>query len=140
MSELPSDEAKAIVQKELEGYITQMHKMKSKTMGGFAGVACLPYRLEEPMASQQPLKFREAPSLDQSTFVLCHNDLSQHNVIVDPTTLKINAILDWEYAGFYPKEVDGLFYTRSGPSVALGEEKDDVSALMKLIEGWKSEP
>ena len=36
-------------------------------------------------------------------YVFCHNDLSQHNVIVDHKSLRINAIVDWEYAGFFSK-------------------------------------
>lgn len=43
-------------------------------------------------------------------FVLCHDDLSQHNMVVDPQTLKIRAILDWEYAGFYPGYFEGPFW------------------------------
>ena len=37
---------------------------------------------------------------DARDLVFCHNDLSANNVIVDPKTLKIAAIIDWEYAGF----------------------------------------
>lgn len=29
-------------------------------------------------------------------YVFCHHDLSQHNIIVEPETLKIAAIVDWE--------------------------------------------
>jgi len=37
-------------------------------------------------------------------FVFCHNDLGQHNILVDPDTFQITAIVDWEYAGYYPPE------------------------------------
>ena len=46
--------------------------------------------------------------------------------LVDETSLKINAIIDWEYAGFFPTEFDGKFYLRPGPSAALQGEEDDV--------------
>jgi len=55
----------------------------------------------------------------------------------DGHEVKINAIIDWEYAGFYPKE--GAFYKRVGISMAIegknGEagEPDDVPVLMKII-------
>lgn len=45
----------------------------------------------------------------------CHNDLSQHNVIVDSRTLKIAAIIDWEYVRFWPEYFEGAFYERPGP-------------------------
>jgi aminoglycoside phosphotransferase (APT) family kinase protein len=99
------DDKKATVIKELKGYIAQLHSIKSKVMGGFLGDVIVPPRVAIP--HDQVLKLREATTPE---FVLCHNDLGQHNIMVDETTLKINAILDWEYAGFYPPEFEGAFY------------------------------
>lgn len=70
----------------------------------------------------QPWRMRRRKQQD---LVFCHNDLSMNNVIVDPGTLKIKAIIDWEYAGFYPSEFEFPFYQRLGPSVALESEADD---------------
>jgi aminoglycoside phosphotransferase (APT) family kinase protein len=134
LSQLPDDK-KALVIKELEGYVAQMHAIKSNVMGGFMGDAIVPFRLGEALHRNQVPKFRESAV---SEFVLCHNDLSQHNVIVDGTTLKVNAILDWEYAGFYPPEFDGPFYLRPGPSVAIEGEEDDVPKLLTVLEHWKA--
>jgi serine/threonine protein kinase len=40
---------------------------------------------------------------DTDEFVLCHNDLGPQNIIVDPDdNFRIVAILDWEFAGFFP--------------------------------------
>ncbi|KAK4954605.1 hypothetical protein LTR10_008038 [Elasticomyces elasticus] len=39
-------------------------------------------------------------------FVLCHNDLSQGNIFIDRSTHAIAAIIDWEYAGYYPPELE----------------------------------
>jgi aminoglycoside phosphotransferase len=77
---------------------------------------------------QWKMKKRESEDL-----VFCHNDLSTHNVIVDPETLKINAIIDWEYAGYFPREFEGMFFRRPGPSVALGEETNDERSLLDLM-------
>lgn len=41
---------------------------------------------------------------------------------VDPQTLKVKAIIDWEYAGFFPAQFEGMYFRRPGPSVALGGE------------------
>lgn len=65
--------------------------------------------------------------------VFCHNDLSAHNVIVNPETLKVNAIIDWEYAGFFPEEFEGMFFRRPGPSIALDGEENDEEQLLNIM-------
>ncbi|KAF8056876.1 kinase-like domain-containing protein [Lyophyllum atratum] len=132
--ELPEDK-KALVIKELEGYIAQMHTIKLNFMGSFLGDVILPYRVSKTMPHDVVFKCCEASTQE---FVLCHNDVSQYNVMVDETTLKINAILDWEYAGYYPPEFDGAFYLRSGPSIALEGEEDDVPKLLEALERWRA--
>jgi aminoglycoside phosphotransferase (APT) family kinase protein len=71
---------------------------------------------------------------DHDEYVFCHNDLSQQNVIVDPDTLKSKAIIDWEYAGFYPAHFEMPFYTRFGPSIAIKDEADDSAKLLAFFE------
>lgn len=66
-------------------------------------------------------------------FVLCHNDLSQHNAIVDPETLKIRAVVDWEYGGFYPEWFEQRFFERAGPSVIRDKEKDDTPRILEFL-------
>ncbi len=36
--------------------------------------------------------------------MFCHNDLSNRNILVDPTTFRITGIIDWEFAGYFPSE------------------------------------
>jgi aminoglycoside phosphotransferase len=62
-----------------------------------------------------------------------HGDFSTNNVIVDPVTLKVKAILDWEYAGFYPEQFERKFFKRVGPSIALVGEEDDIMIKNELI-------
>jgi aminoglycoside phosphotransferase (APT) family kinase protein len=69
----------------------------------------------------------------QPDLVFSHNDLIEANVLVDRETLKIKAIIDWEYAGFYPPEFDRPFYKRPGGSVVIEGDVDDVDALKELI-------
>lgn len=64
--------------------------------------------------------------------VLSQRSLHEH-VIVDPDTLKIKAIIDWEYVGFYPPEFESPFYQRLGPSIALDGEVDDFDLLTRII-------
>lgn len=70
---------------------------------------------------------------DYNEYVFCYNDLSQYNVIVNLDTLKINAVIDWEYAGFYPACFEWPFYTRLGPSIAGIDEVDDSFELLKFF-------
>ena len=70
---------------------------------------------------------------EEEDLVFCHNDFSTHNTIVDPDTLKVNAIIDWEYAGFYPPEFEGMFFRRPGPSVALEGEANDEDLLLDIM-------
>jgi hypothetical protein len=51
---------------------------------------------------------------ESEELVFCYNDLSTNKVIVDPETLKVNAIIDWEYAGFYPAQFEGKFFRGEG--------------------------
>jgi hypothetical protein len=80
--------------------------------------------------ARQQWKMRPHESED---LVFCHNDLSTHNIIVDPETLKVKAIIDWEYAGFYPQEFEGMFFRRPGPSVALEGEVNDEDLLLNIM-------
>lgn len=70
---------------------------------------------------------------DKKEYVFCHNDLSQPNVIVDPETLKIKGIVDWEYAGFWPEWFEMRAWMRLGPSIALEGERDNVPELLKFL-------
>lgn len=128
MNEL-TDEEKETVKRELEGHLTTLHKLRSQHAGGSLGLVMPPYRaMRKTYRDNYTLKPAETEE-----FVFCHNDLSQHNVIVNPTTLKINAIIDWEYAGFYPEYFEGHFFERLGPSVAQGGEEDDSDKLVEFL-------
>lgn len=78
-------------------------------------------------------------SSESDEYEFCHNDLSQYNIIVDPATLKIKAIIDWEYAGFFPPYFEAPFYKRPGPSVALDGERDDVPELLQFLNARSSD-
>ena len=40
-------------------------------------------------------------AFEEHAFELCHNDLSQDNLFIDPNSHEVLAIVDWEYAGYY---------------------------------------
>ncbi|KEQ73169.1 hypothetical protein M436DRAFT_81564 [Aureobasidium namibiae CBS 147.97] len=59
---------------------------------------CLMYKHRRP--------FWRRVTSDTPSFVFCHNDLSGFNIILNPDTYEIAAIIDWEYAGFFPAWFD----------------------------------
>lgn len=89
---------------------------------------------------RKPLSTTNLRTASSAKYVFCHNDLLQQNVIVDPNTLKIAAIIDWEYAGFFPEDFEAPFYMRLGPSVALKGDRDDTDELLKFIQDQKASP
>lgn len=124
-----SESDKQVVQQEIMQHRRTLQKIRSDTPGvPGETLMCPPYRVTcGKWKVNSCWKLREdAPKGD---YVLCHNDLGQHNIIVDPATLKIQAIIDWEYAGFWPEWFEKAFWERSGPSVALDGEVDDTDRL-----------
>ncbi|MCJ1255575.1 hypothetical protein MMC24_003392 [Lignoscripta atroalba] len=124
-----SEDQKVVVTKEIQLHLATMRELKSTAPGGPTGFICPPYR-----AAHKAKKgiYSLRPSVSKE-YVFCHNDLSQHNIVVDPETLKINGIIDWEYAGFYPEYFEGHFYRRPGPSAALRGESDNTDKLLEFL-------
>lgn len=45
-------------------------------------------------------------SEDEKAFVLCHNDLLNRNIFIHPESNEIKYIIDWECAGYFPKQFE----------------------------------
>ncbi|ODM24058.1 hypothetical protein SI65_01648 [Aspergillus cristatus] len=110
---------KKVVTEELLRYVDMLHRIKSKTTGSpdpeVEGPVIPPYRA---MAADDRKYTWPRKTSDKEEYVFCHNDLSQANVIVDAKILKIKAIVDWEYAGFWPEWFEMRIWERVGRSVA----------------------
>ncbi|KAL8702001.1 MAG: hypothetical protein Q9201_004623 [Fulgogasparrea decipioides] len=128
MNEL-SDAQKAVVANEVEEHLKTLHSLRSRKLGGPTGIIIPPYRAMVKTV-RDDWKIEDAQSDD---YVFCHNDLSQPNIIVDLETLRVNAILDWEYAGFYPASFERRFFERLGPSIALPGEQDDSDVIVDFF-------
>jgi serine/threonine protein kinase len=128
-----SENQKEVVAREIEVHLSTMHNIKSNKIGGPSGIIIPPYRIMGKTEDKMP-----NPPTEDHQYVFCHMDLSQHNVIVDPKTLKIKAIIDLEYSGFWPEQFDLPFYTRLGPSVARKGEIDDTLELLEFLKSGSS--
>ena len=129
-----NEEQKGTVMKELERHLDTLRTLVSEKIGGPSGLVVPPYRVTKA-SLRDDWNLR---SSEESEYVFCHNDLSQHNVIVDPQTLSIRAIVDWEYAGFYPTFFESRFFRRIGPSAAIGDEQDDSERLLEFLQSMRS--
>ncbi|KAH8590023.1 kinase-like domain-containing protein [Bisporella sp. PMI_857] len=127
MSKLSEDQ-KRLVGKEIEIHLSTMHNLKSNKIGGPSGIIIPPCRVIRKIENE----VWNIPTKDY-TYVFYHMDIYQQNVIVDPKTLKINAIIDFEYSGFWPEKFEQRFYTRLGPTIAREGEIDDTLELIRFL-------
>lgn len=112
---------KEVVMKEVEQHVATLQTLRSEFPGvPGESLLCPPQRVT---SNQWKINSCWRPKGIKGDYVFCHNDLGQHNVIVDPQTLKIRAIIDWEFGGFWPQWFEKPFWKRPGPSVALNGKR-----------------
>ena len=144
MSKLsPPDQATVIL--EVEEHLRTLHGLRSNTIGGPTGLICPPIRAVDVFDSDKKWVAQSSPTDD---FVFCHNDLSQHNIMVNPDTLRITGILDWESAGYFPPFFEAPFFRSPRPSGAQVRDMEDNNAQLVefltvcvlVIVIWEVEP
>jgi tRNA A-37 threonylcarbamoyl transferase component Bud32 len=119
------NEALANVDKFLrEIVLPQLQGLRSCTLGNLVGLVIPADRVTEK-DKRRDWQRKTAPS---EKYVLCHNDLAQHNIMVDPETLQPVAILDWEYAGYYPPEVEACLWHKPYNEQVI-DEKETLALL-----------
>jgi aminoglycoside phosphotransferase len=127
-------EQKNIVKKELETYRDVLKSLRSKKPG-IPGTTfiCPQYRVFRDWRKHSVWKVKDDVELEEGEedFVFCHNDLAQHNVIVDPETLNIKAIIDWEFSGFFPRWFEEAYWEKPGPAYTVGNEDRMREWLLK---------
>jgi len=101
----PKDRQKVIEQ--IDAIVQELETHRSSTIRGFGHDVCFPPAIWPVECPSAPEHFIE---VDTQPFVLCHGDLHGGNVIVDPDSMKIKAVIDWEYAGWYPPVIDPRRY------------------------------
>jgi hypothetical protein len=129
MNELSSEE-QAIVMKEVDSHLQTLQTLRSNRVGGPTGIICPP-----PRATQYFPKDTVWPkrTTRESNLVFCHCDLSQSNIIVDPKTLKIEGIIDWEYGGYWPTFFESPYFRDPRPSGAQFRAYSDNYQLVDFL-------
>lgn len=130
MRELNEEEKEAVM-KEVEQHVATLRSLRSDTPGPPGEqLLCPPQRVFD---GRWKMNSCWRPRAEKGDYVFCHNDLGQHNIIVDPDTLKIKAIIDWEFGGFWPAWFERPFWRRPGPSAILDGEDDDVQRCREWL-------
>lgn len=93
--------------KQLDAYVKELETHRSSKIRGFGVDVCLPAYIKD---LENPYEVQRYVDVGGEPFVLCHGDLHRGNVIVDPETMTIKAVIDWEYAGYYPAIIDPRRY------------------------------
>lgn len=104
MGDIKDPEKRLKVIEQLDAMVKELETHRSSTIRGFGVHPCFPYYVPRFVPECCAPK-RYVENKDEG-YPLCHGDVHEGNVLVDPKTLKITAVLDWEYAGYYPAEVD----------------------------------
>ncbi len=111
--------------------LPQLADLKSTRIGNLNGVVIPPVRISDKD------KWRWWPPRISSTqeFVFCQNDLAQHNIMIDPDTLEVAAIIDWEYSGFYPPEFEAPLWTKGSREPGYHDiDAHKVDDLIKILD------
>lgn len=127
-------EDQAVVMKEVESHVQTLQSLRSTRTGGPSGLVCPPPRGTQyfPKGTQWFSRVSSTPD-----FVFCHCDLSQSNIIVNPGTLKIEGIIDWEHGGYWPAFFETFFFHDPRPSGAQFRDEADNSRFIDFLHGSK---
>ncbi|GAC94060.1 hypothetical protein PHSY_001629 [Pseudozyma hubeiensis SY62] len=103
MDKIEDEQAKATAIEQLNSFTRELAKLRSPTIRGFPRVPCFPLAIKK---NRPRTVTQQWARNDQEGYPLCHGDLHEGNVIVDPDTMRAKAVLNWDHCGFYPAEVD----------------------------------
>jgi len=104
-------EAQAVVAKEVQAHVDTLHALRSDRPGGPSGLCCPPSRaILDAGAAPGALDIDWPARAPGQPLVFCHGNLVQMNVLVDLLTMKVAAIINWQYAGFWPAYYDEPYF------------------------------
>ena len=88
--------------------LPQLRSLKSRTTGALIGITIPPVRV----TTRDRRRTWPTHSANTPRFNFCHNDLAQHNILINEDTLQVEAIIDWEHSGYYPLEFEATLWER----------------------------
>ena len=109
--ELPNEDQKNRLRRSIQRFVAgtvqpELNRLRSKRLGQLDGGLFVHPRIS--FYDQRP--YWRPKSYTTNRFVYCHNDLGMQNFLVDPETLGVRALIDWEYSGFFPRESERYIF------------------------------
>jgi serine/threonine protein kinase len=133
MQEL-SPEKQRTVMPQIRHYLRELRKIHSDKLGGPCGLAFPPQAVVCRPNGCKPWSQMHT-STSTSKLVFSHRDISQSNVYVDPVSLKVVAIGDWEYGGFYPESHELPFFESPKKS---GVQVKTILGMTEIKDFWQN--
>lgn len=122
------------VKPQIRQCVKKLQSLRSNKLGGPSGIIWPPYGVGSifngPTSWSQDISFES-----ERPFVFCHRDLSQSNIFIDPTTLELTAIIDWECGGYYPEGHELPFFESS---VISGVQVKSIFGIEDIKIFWES--
>lgn len=100
-----TDRAKVV--KQLDAFVEELASHRSPELKGFAATPSFHIMIERYPEDIFPMWFKHD---FEHGYPLCHGDLHGGNIIVDPDTMEVKAVIDWEHCGYYPSKIDAPRY------------------------------
>ena len=108
--------------------LPQLNALTSQTSGTREGVVLPPRRLFD--------KYRHRKWLPRTSEIeeyhFTHNDLCQHNFLCDEKTGEVKAVIDWEFAGFYPSFFEAPLWLV--PYDEFEDDPEEIGQLLNFLE------
>ena len=108
--------------------LPQLDALTSHVTGTFQGVVLPPRRLFDAY----PQRKWCTRTAEKETYHFTHNDLSQHNFLCNKETGKVEAVIDWEFAGFYPSFFEAPLWR--APYHEIKDDPEEIGKLLSFLE------
>lgn len=122
--------------------LPQLKKLRSKERGihGFVMPPSWISTSEPPWKGKTHWK---TLPLKEPEYVFQHGDIAAHNIMMDTNTLQVIALIDWEYAGFFPPgmerwqgTLDQCVYDNRGKDIALAISDFLAEEYLECYNRW----
>lgn len=70
--------------------------------------------------------------LEEPEYIFQHGDIAAQNIIMDPQSLQVKALIDWEYAGYFPPGMERWPGTLD-PDAYLKRRRNLAQAIAKFL-------
>ena len=133
MQELSLEKQRQVIP-QVRRYLRELRNIHSEKLGGPCGLAFPPQAVVCRPNACEPWSQIDT-SISTSKLVFCHRDISQSNIYVHPVSLKVVAISDWEYGGFYPENHELPFFESPKKS---GVQVHTIRGMTEVKEFWQN--